>query len=52
MARDLAAGIDSSTQSCTVALRRLSDGAVVAEARAPHPPTTPPVSERADPVRF
>ena len=46
MARDLAAGIDSSTQSCTVALRRLSDGAVVAEARAPHPPTTPPVSEQ------
>ena len=46
MARDLAAGIDSSTQSCTVALRRLNDGAVVAEARAPHPPTTPPISEQ------
>jgi xylulokinase len=46
MARDLAAGIDSSTQSCTVVLRRLSDGAVVAEARSPHPPTTPPVSEQ------
>ena len=29
MARDLVAGIDSSTQSCTVLLRRLGDGAVV-----------------------
>ncbi len=46
MARDLVAGIDSSTQSCTVMLRQLDDGAVVAEARAPHPPTTPPVSEQ------
>lgn len=44
--RDLAAGIDSSTQSCTVLLRRLEDGAPVAEARAPHPPTTPPLSEQ------
>ena len=46
MARDLVAGIDSSTQSCTVLLRRLDDGAVVAEARARHPPTTPPRSEQ------
>ncbi|MDQ0471884.1 xylulokinase [Labrys wisconsinensis] len=46
MARDLVAGIDSSTQSCTVQLRRLDDGSVVAEARAPHPPTTPPLSEQ------
>jgi xylulokinase len=46
MARDLVAGIDSSTQSCTVLLRRLDDGVVVAEARAPHPLTTPPVSEQ------
>lgn len=46
MARDLVAGIDSSTQSCTVLLRRLKDGAVIAEARAPHPPTTPPISEQ------
>lgn len=46
MARDLVAGVDSSTQSCTVMLRRLDDGATVAEARAPHPPTTPPVSEQ------
>ncbi|MDR2137445.1 MAG: hypothetical protein LBO68_04070, partial [Synergistaceae bacterium] len=44
--RDLAAGIDSSTQSCTMMLRRLDDGAIVAEARAPHPPTTPPLSEQ------
>ncbi|MDX3975534.1 xylulokinase [Shinella sp.] len=47
MQRDLAAGVDSSTQSCTVVLRRLEDGAVVAEARKPHPPTTPPRSEQA-----
>ena len=45
MARDLVAGIDSSTQSCTVQLRRLDDGAVIAEARAPHPLTTPPLSD-------
>ncbi len=46
MARDLVAGIDSSTQSCTVVLRQVSDGAVIATARAPHPPTTPPKSEQ------
>jgi len=46
MARDLVAGIDSSTQSCTVVVRRLDDGAVVAEASAPHPPTFPPCSEQ------
>ena len=46
MARDLVAGIDSSTQSCTVMLRRLADGEPVAEARAPHPATFPPVSEQ------
>lgn len=45
MVRDLVAGIDSSTQSCTVLLRRLEDGAVLAEARARHPDTTPPLSE-------
>lgn len=47
MTRDLVAGIDSSTQSTTVVLRRFDDGAFVAEARAPHPKTTPPVSEQA-----
>ena len=46
MKRDLAAGIDSSTQSCTVVLRSLDDGAFVAEARALHPTTTPPCSEQ------
>jgi xylulokinase len=44
--RDLVAGVDSSTQSCTIVARRLTDGAVVAQARAPHPPTTPPRSEQ------
>ncbi|KQV23654.1 xylulose kinase [Rhizobium sp. Root1203] len=47
MARDLVAGIDSSTQSCTVVLREIVGGKVVAEARAPHPVTTPPRSEQA-----
>lgn len=46
MARDLVAGIDSSTQSCTIVIRQVSDGAVIATARAPHPPTTPPKSEQ------
>jgi xylulokinase len=44
--RDLVAGVDSSTQSCTISLRRLDDGSVVAQARAPHPPTVPPCSEQ------
>ena len=30
----------------SVELRRLEDGAVVASAKAPHPATTPPVSEQ------
>jgi xylulokinase len=42
----LVAGIDSSTQSTKVVVRNLADGAVVAEARAPHPPTEPPCSEQ------
>lgn len=46
MARDLVAGIDSSTQSCTVMLRSLADGTPVAEARAEHPATFPPRSEQ------
>jgi xylulokinase len=46
MARTLVAGVDSSTQSSTVVLRRLADGKIVGEARAPHPPTTPPRSEQ------
>jgi xylulokinase len=46
MQRHLVAGIDTSTQSCTVVIRRLDDGAFVAEGRAPHPATTPPCSEQ------
>lgn len=42
----LVAGVDSSTQSCKVELRRLSDGAVVASGAAPHPPASPPRSEQ------
>jgi xylulokinase len=42
----LVAGIDTSTQSCTIVLRDADDGRLVATARAPHPPTTPPVSEQ------
>ena len=47
MTRDLVAGIDSSTQSCTIVLRRIEDGGVVAQARTLHPVTTPPRSEQA-----
>lgn len=46
MKRDLVAGIDSSTQSCTVMLRDLETGVVITEVKAPHPPTTPPCSEQ------
>ena len=41
----LVAGVDSSTQSTKVVVRRIDDGSVVAEARAAHPPTEPPRSE-------
>jgi xylulokinase len=41
------AGIDSSTQSCTVVLRDADDGEIVAVHASPHPRTTPPVSEQA-----
>jgi xylulokinase len=46
MARDLVAGIDSSTQSCTLMLRRLDDGSVAGLARTPHPQVYPPISEQ------
>lgn len=46
MRKDLVAGIDSSTQSCTVILVSADDGKVVASARRPHPVTTPPCSEQ------
>ncbi|MGA1076844.1 MAG: FGGY family carbohydrate kinase, partial [Ilumatobacteraceae bacterium] len=40
------AGVDSSTQSTKVEIRRIDDGAILSGGRAPHPPTTPPVSEQ------
>lgn len=46
MNRDIAAGIDSSTQSCTIVLRDLKDGSIIAESRVKHPKTTPPCSEQ------
>ena len=42
----LVAGVDSSTQSCTIVLRDADDGRIVGVASSPHPPTTPPVSEQ------
>jgi xylulokinase len=42
----LVAGVDSSTQSTKVEVRDADTGALVAEGRAPHPPTTPPRSEQ------
>jgi xylulokinase len=47
----LVAGVDSSTQSCTVVLRDADSGTTVAVASAPHPQTTPPISEQ-DPVTW
>ncbi len=42
----LVAGVDSSTQSCTVELRDAESGELVATGRAGHPATNPPVSEQ------
>lgn len=39
-------GVDSSTQSTKVEVRRVDGGVLVASASAPHPATTPPVSEQ------
>jgi xylulokinase len=36
----LVAGVDSSTQSCTVVIRDAATGALVRQGRAPHPPGT------------
>ncbi|WP_300009394.1 FGGY family carbohydrate kinase [Pseudonocardia sp.] len=36
----LVAGVDSSTQSCTVVVRDAASGALVRQGRAPHPPGT------------
>src|SRR6056297_1578814 len=41
----IVAGVDSSTQSCTVELRDLAGGEVVGVASVMHPAVTPPVSE-------
>jgi len=43
---DLVAGVDTSTQSCKVELRRSDDFSLVATASAPHPPTRPPASQQ------
>lgn len=40
------AGVDSSTQSCTVELHDAETGTLLGTGRAPHPPTTPPASEQ------
>lgn len=42
----LVLGVDSSTQSTKVEVRDADTGTIVAEARAPHRPTTPPRSEQ------
>lgn len=40
------AGVDSSTQSCKVEIRDVESGELLGEGQAPHPVTTPPVSEQ------
>lgn len=42
----LVAGIDLSTQSCTLEVRRASDMTLIGRTRTPLPPTNPPVSEQ------
>ena len=42
----LVLGVDSSTQSTKVEVRDADSGALVADGRAAHPPTTPPRSEQ------
>ncbi len=42
----IVAGVDSSTQSCTVELRDGDSGELLSRGRRPHPPTYPPVSEQ------
>jgi len=51
MTKRLVAGVDSSTQSTKVALHDIETGQLVASASAPHPATTPPVSEQ-DPASW
>ncbi len=40
------AGVDSSTQSCTIELRDADTGTLLSSGRAPHPRTSPPRSEQ------
>src|SRR4051812_31400980 len=40
------AGVDSSTQSCTVSLHDTESGAQLGRGQARHPGTTPPLSEQ------
>ncbi|MBK8049305.1 MAG: hypothetical protein IPK16_20620 [Anaerolineales bacterium] len=42
----IVAGVDSSTQSCTIELRDGDSGVLLSRGRRPHPPTFPPVSEQ------
>ncbi len=42
----IVAGVDSSTQSCTIELRDAHTGELLSRGRRPHPPTYPPVSEQ------
>ena len=44
--QSLVMGVDSSTQSCKVEIRRVDTGDLVSSASAAHPPTTPPKSEQ------
>lgn len=51
MAEQYVAGVDSSTQSTKVEVRRVDDGSVAGTGRASHPSTTPPRSEQ-DPAAW
>ncbi len=42
----IVAGVDSSTQSCTIELRDADSGKLLGRGRRPHPSTFPPVSEQ------
>lgn len=44
-------GVDSSTSACKVQVRDAGSGTLLAQGRAPHPPTTPPRSEQ-DPAAW
>ncbi|WP_125099406.1 xylulokinase [Leucobacter chromiireducens] len=46
MARAVAVGVDSSTQSCKVELRAIESGELLGFGAAPHPHTVPPISEQ------